>query len=115
MAEEYQVSMTYDNAVDVTLESAINTQVSTSYIVAESLEDLGNVDTSALDKTGSTTNNYVMVYDAVGQKYKFVNPDTVLSAAADTTQVVQPGLPQDFIDRLDVDLDNKIDLDGGSF
>jgi len=115
MAEEFQVTMSYNNETNVTLESATNTQVSTSYIVAESLEDLGNVDTSALDKTGTTTNNYVMVYDAVAQKYKFVNPDAVLSAAADTTQTVQPGLPQDFIDQLDVDLDNLVDVDAGAF
>lgn len=77
MAEEYQVTMSYNNETNVTLESATNTQVSTSYIVAESLDDLGNVDTSALDKTGTTTDNYVLVYDAAAQKYKFVNPDAV--------------------------------------
>jgi len=115
MAEEYQVTMSYNNETNVTLESATNTQVSTSYIVAESLDDLGNVDTSALDKTGTTTDDYVLVYDAAAQKYKFVNPDAVLSAAADSTQTIQPGLPQDFIDTLDTDLDNLIDVDAGSF
>lgn len=115
MAEEYQVTMSYNNETTVTLESATNNQVATSYNVAQSIEDLGNVDTSALDKTGSTTNNYVMVYDATAQGYKFINPDAVLSAAADSTQVIQPGLPQDFIDTLDTDLDNLIDLDAGSF
>jgi hypothetical protein len=113
MADEYNVTMSYNNEIDVTLESATNTQVSTSYVVAESLEDLGNVDTSALDKTGNTTNNYVMVYDAASQKYKFVNPDIVLDAAA--TDSTSPGLPQSFIDELDVELDNLIDVDGGGF
>ncbi len=113
MAEEFQVSMSYNNVTSVTLESSINTQVSTSYIVADKLDDLGNVDTSALDKVGNTTNHYVMVYDGPAKKYKFVNPDVVLSAAA--TESTQPGLPQDFIDKLDVDLDNKINFDGGGF
>jgi len=80
MSEEYQVTMSYNNETTVTLESATNNQVATSYNVAQSIEDLGNVDTSALDKTGSTTNNYVMVYDATAQGYKFVNPDAVLYA-----------------------------------
>jgi hypothetical protein len=115
MADEYQVTMSYGNQIDVTLQSQTNTQVSTSYVVAESLEDLGNVDTSALDKTGNTTNNYVMVYDAVAKKYKFVNPDVVLNTAASATEPVQPGLPQPFIDALDVELDNLIDVDGGGF
>ena len=125
MAEEFQVTMSYSNEIGVTLESATNTQVATSQVVAQSLEDLGNVDTSALDKTGGTTNNYVMIYDAVAQTYKFVNPDVVLSAAA--TEPVSPGLPQDFVDELALDvvqeiiptlateLDNEIDVDAGVF
>jgi hypothetical protein len=113
MADEYNVTMSYNNEIDVTLESATNTQVSTSYVVAESLEDLENLDTSALDKTGLTTNNYVLVYDAVSQTYKFISPDNVLVAAV--TDESTPVLPQEFIDQLDVDLDNKIDFDGGGF
>jgi len=110
---EYKVKMTYGNNITAQLTSATNLRLSTTQLVAESLEDLGNVDTSALDKTGNTTNNYVMVYDAVQKKYKFVNPDVVLSAAA--TEPTSPGLPQSFIDELDVELDNLIDVDGGGF
>jgi len=113
MAEEFQVSMSYNNVTSVTLESSTNTQVSTSYIVADNLDDLGNVDTSALDKIGNSTNHYVMVYDGVAKKYKFVNPDVVLSSAA--TEPTQPGLPQDFINELDIVMDNKVNLDGGTF
>ena len=57
---------------------------------------------------------YVIMYDAVSQTYKLVNPDKVLSSAA-VTEPIQPGLPADFEDVLDVDLDNKIDLDAGTF
>jgi hypothetical protein len=53
------------------------------------------------------------MYDATTQKYVTVNPDVVLSSAV--TDPISPGLPQDFIDTLDVDLDNKIDLDAGGF
>ena len=54
------------------------------------------------------------MYDAVSQTYKLVNPDKVLSSAA-VTEPLQPGLPANFEDVLDVDLDNRIDLDAGSF
>jgi len=58
-------------------------------------------------------NQYVIMYDAATQTYKLVNPDAILSAAAD--EPIQPGLPEDFENVLDVDLDNRIDLDAGSF
>ena len=121
MAEEYQVVLSFDNETTVSLDSALNNQVDSNFniqttqLVAQTIEDLGNVDTSALDKAGNTTDKYVMVWDAGQQKYAFVNPDAVLSAAADATAPNQPGLPQDFIDTLDTDLDNLIDVDAGSF
>lgn len=49
------------------------------------------------------------MYDAATQKYITVDPDTVLSNA------VTGGLPSNFVDKLDVDLDDKIDLDAGGF
>ncbi len=63
-----------------------------------------------------STNNdkYVLMYDAATGKWKDVNPDIVLSAASNT-EITQPGLPNDFINTLDVDLDDKIDLDAGTF
>lgn len=56
---------------------------------------------------------YVLMYDSATGKWKNKNPDEVLSASA--TESLQPGLPNDFINTLDVDLDNKIDLDAGTF
>lgn len=74
-------------------------------------EDLINFDYT--DKN----NKYVIMYDGATQKYKLVNPDEVLNAAA-STETTQPGLvgfASAFLDRVDVDLDNRIDLDGGVF
>lgn len=72
------------------------------------LEELMDVEiTGNLDK-------YVLMYDAVSGKWKDVNPNEVLSAASNT-ETTQPGLPVDFVNTLDVDLDNKIDLDAGAF
>lgn len=57
---------------------------------------------------------YVIMYDAPTQTYKLVNPDKVLSSAS-STETIQPGLPADFENVLDVDLDDRIDLDAGTF
>lgn len=57
---------------------------------------------------------YVIMYNSATQSYELVNPDKVLSSAA-VDEPIQPGLPGDFVDTLDVDLDNKIDLDAGTF
>ena len=73
--------------------------------VAGSLTDLDDFDPSGVQ------NNYIVMYNASLQKYVTVDPDTVLSSATTTNN----GLPQDFINKLDVDLDNKIDLDAGTF
>ena len=60
---------------------------------------------------------YVLMYDANIQRIKFVNPDEVLNAAAET-ETTQPGLvgfTTSFLNELDINLDNKIDIDGGQF
>jgi hypothetical protein len=60
---------------------------------------------------------YVLMYDDTIRKLKFVNPDEVLNAAAET-ETTQPGLvgfATSFLNELDVDLDNKIDMDAGQF
>jgi hypothetical protein len=65
----------------------------------------------------NTNDKYVLVYDASIQKYKMVNPDEVLNAAA-STETIQPGLQgyaDPFLNTLDNDLDDRIDLDAGSF
>ena len=46
-----------------------------------------------------------------------MNPDEVLNASAET-ETIQPGLvgyATTFLNRLDTDLDNRIDLDAGTF
>lgn len=71
--------------------------------VVTNLADLGDVNTSGIQ------NGYVLVYDSTTGGFVGVDPDVVLSNAVTT------GLPTDFIDKLDVDLDDKIDLDAGGF
>ncbi len=77
-------------------------------IMPQTLDELTDVEISG------NNDKYVLMYDASTNKWRDVNPDVVLSAASNT-ETTQPGLPNDFVNTLDVDLDNKIDLDAGTF
>lgn len=92
--------------VDVELHSNLETEVLLN--MATKLSDLIDIDAT------NTRDQYVLMYNASTQKYEFVNPDKVLSSAS-STEILQPGLPADFENVLDVDLDNRIDLDAGLF
>jgi hypothetical protein len=72
---------------------------------SDNLDGLGNIDIT------NVQDGYVLMYDAEKQQYVFVDPDEILSKSTITNE----GLPDDFLDTLDVDLDNRIDLDSGEF
>jgi hypothetical protein len=98
------------NSFSVKIKSTPKYKVSVSAeagSVAGNLADLDDVQLSGLN------DKYLLMYDASSGKWKDVNPDAVLSAA--TTEPIQPGLPADFQDQLDIDLDDRIDLDAGNF
>jgi hypothetical protein len=100
---DYSVSMDGANSFSVFVERTI---------VADRLSDLSDVSATDL----GNKDQYVLVYDASTQKYKLVNPDVLNSAAS--TETNQPGLvgyATAFLDRVDIDLDNRIDLDAGTF
>jgi hypothetical protein len=97
------ISSSFDVSFDLSQTIDVDTNVA-----ATRLEDLINFD-------GSNKNDqYVIMYNSSTQKYELVNPDKVLSSAA-VDEPIQPGLPNDFVDELDVDLDDRIDLDAGNF
>ena len=75
-------------------------------VVAEFLSDLADVAVSNLP----ASDKYVLTYDASLQKYTLVPADQVLQSAAEDAH-----LPQEFVDQLDVALDDKIDVDAGGF
>lgn len=79
-------------------------------VSAEASSVAGNLtDLNDFNPTG-VQDGYVLMYDAATQKYVMVNPDDILSAA-----VTDGNLPNDFINKLDVDLDNTGFLDAGTF
>lgn len=90
--------------VNVSPKQNLNVQV---LPMARTLADLLDVDVTNVE------DKYLIMYDSATKKYIAVNPDEILSAA--TTEPIQPGLPTDFKDQLDIDLDNRIDLDAGGF
>lgn len=69
-------------------------------------------DLEDFDPTG-LSDNYIIMYNANTQKYTMVNPDELLIKAV--TEPTSPGLPDEFLDKLDTELDDRIDLDAGSF
>lgn len=91
---------------------AQNKQKIISSIVGKTnFTDLSDVSVDNLDEN---KDNYVVVYSNTLGKFTIVDPDAVISAAATITGP-QPGLPTDFIDVLDEDLNNRVDVDGGFF
>jgi hypothetical protein len=106
----YKVSVSSGNNYSVKSSQPRNYKTSLSYnieIMPQNLDELADVEISGAN------DKYVLMFDAVSGKWKDVNPDEVLSAA--TTEPIQPGLPVDFENQLDIDLDDRIDLDAGSF
>jgi hypothetical protein len=91
-------------AVQVRLSKISSIKVKTQIAIPENLSGVDNVDVS------NVQDGYVLMYDDVLQKYIFVDPDTLLSKA-----VADNSLPQDFLNKLDTDLDDRIDFDGGGF
>lgn len=103
----YKVSLSSSNSFSVKQKSTAKFKVSailgSGATEVANLSDLSDVDVSGLQ------DNYVLIYNAAAGKFVAENPDNVLSNA------VTGGLPNDFVDKLDVDLDDKIDLDAGGF
>ena len=94
---DFQIRLDFGNNFRVTQEKTV---------VAEFLSDLADVSVSNLP----SKDNYVLTYDASLQKYTLVPADQVLQSAAEDSE-----LPPQFVQQLDVDLDNKIDLHAGGF
>ena len=110
----YKVSISSGYNYSAKLSQPLNYKTSLSYdieIMPQTLDELTDVEISG------TNDKYVLMYDANIQRIKFVNPDEVLNAAAET-ETTQPGLvgfTTSFLNELDINLDNKIDIDGGQF
>ena len=81
------------------------------------LRDLGDVDVTAIPSGSSAGDKFVLTFDASNNKFTFVNPDAVIDAAVGVGATFPPpvGLSSETINYLDTALDDKIDLDAGTF
>lgn len=110
----YKVTFSSGNNYSAKLSQPSNYKTSLSYnieIMPQNLDELTDVEISG------NNDKYVLMYDAASGKWKDRNPDEVLNAAA-STETTQPGLvgfATAFLDRIDIDLDDRIDLDAGGF
>ncbi len=110
----YKVSLSSPYNFSVKASQPSNYKATPSYnieIMPQNLDELTDVEISG------NNDKYVLMYDAASGKWKDRNPDEVLNAAA-ATETTQPGLvgfATAFLDRIDIDLDDRIDLDAGTF
>lgn len=110
----YKVTYSSNNNYSLKTSLPQNYKANLSYkieIMPQKLDELIDVEISG------TNDKYVLMYDAPSGKWKDRNPDEVLSAAASVPDAdgINYTLPTNFENKLDVDLDNRIDLDGGTF
>jgi hypothetical protein len=108
MTYKVSVSSPYNYSIKTSKPIQYKASLSNFIDMPQQLENLTDVEISG------NNDKYVLMYDASTNKWRDVNPDMVLSASSNT-ETTQPGLPGDFVNTLDVDLDNKIDLDAGGF
>jgi len=110
----YKVSVSSGNNYSVKLSQPTNYKTTLGFkleIMPQNLDELTDVEISG------NNDKYVLMYDAASGKWRDRNPDEVLNAAA-ATETTQPGLvgyATAFLDRVDIDLDDRIDLDAGGF
>jgi hypothetical protein len=91
--------------IQIKLSKTSSVRVKTQIAIPESLSGVDNVDVS------NVQDGYVLMYSEELGRYAFVDPDEILIKSTITNE----GLPEDFLNTLDVDLDNRIDFDGGEF
>ena len=91
--------------------------VSGAGLSVSNLRDLGDVDSTAIPSGSSAGDKFVLTYDASNNRFTFVNPDTVIDNAVGVGITSPPpvGLSSETINYLDTALDDKIDLDAGTF
>jgi hypothetical protein len=113
MPDDIIIDLT-DTDVDVTTSDIVVDVVSGGGSGSvEKLRDLLDVNASNLASSGK----FVLTYDASTDKFVFTNPDAVIDSSVGiaTDDPAPVGMSSATIDYLDRELDNKIDLDAGTW
>tara|TARA_B100001094_G_scaffold103686_1_gene99944 strand:+ start:89 stop:508 length:420 start_codon:yes stop_codon:yes gene_type:complete len=80
------------------------------------LRDISDINSTAISAGVGTS--FILTYDAVEDNFKFVSPDAVVDSAAGNVSGAAGFSDQvinNLVDTLDVELDDKIDLDAGTW
>ena len=80
------------------------------------LRDISDINSTAISAGVGTS--FILTYDAVEDNFKFVSPDAVVDSAAGNVSGAagfSDTVINNLVDTLDVELDDKIDLDAGTW
>ena len=80
------------------------------------LRDISDINSTAISAGVGTS--FILTYDAVEDNFKFVSPDAIVDSAAGNVSGAagfSDTVINNLVDTLDVELDDKIDLDAGTW
>ena len=80
------------------------------------LRDISDINSTAISAGVGTS--FILTYDAVEDNIKFVSPDAIVDSAAGNVSGAagfSDTVINNLVDTLDVELDDKIDLDAGTW
>ena len=80
------------------------------------LRDISDINSTAISAGVGTS--FILTYDAVEDNFKFVSPDAIVDSAVGNesgSAGFSTSVINNLVDTLDVQLDDKIDLDAGTW
>lgn len=80
------------------------------------LRDISDINSTAI--SAGIGSSFILTYDAVEDNFKFVSPDSVVDSAVGNVSGsagFSDTVINSLVEKLDVELDDKIDLDGGTW
>ena len=80
------------------------------------LRDISDINSTAISAGIGTS--FILTYDAVEDNFKFVSPDAIVDSAVGNVSGAagfSDTVINNLVDTLDVELDDKIDLDAGTW
>ena len=80
------------------------------------LRDISDINSTAISAGIGTS--FILTYDAVEDNFKFVSPDAIVDSAVGNISGpagFSDTVINNLVDKLDVELDDKIDLDAGTW
>jgi len=85
-------------------------------IEVANLRDISDINSTAISAGVGTS--FILTYDAVEDNFKFVSPDAIVDSAVGNVSGAagfSDTVINNLVDTLDVELDDKIDLDAGTW